>query len=77
MTGGLKFCGKVSGSVIVAGTVSFAGCTRFDGGRGALLAGVTMLLTLGQDYDGASQLMHGGCSGPWTVTSRDIRQAVP
>lgn len=46
-------------------------------GGGALLAGVTMLLTLGQDYDGASQLMHGGCSGPWTVTSRDIRQAVP
>jgi hypothetical protein len=36
-----------------------------------------MTLTLGQSYDSASELMHGGCSGPWIVRSADIRQAVP
>ena len=46
-------------------------------GGSALLAGVTMLVTLGQEYDGASQLMHGGCSGSWLLGPKDIRQAVP
>ena len=46
-------------------------------GLGAISAGVVMTLTLGQSYDDASQLMHGGCSGPWVVRSSDIRQAVP
>jgi hypothetical protein len=46
-------------------------------GLGAISAGVVMTLTMGQSYEDASQLMHGGCSGPWIVRSRDIRQAVP
>lgn len=46
-------------------------------GLGAVSAGLVMTLTLGQSYDDASQLMHGGCSGPWLVSPSDIRQAVP
>jgi hypothetical protein len=46
------------------------------GGAG-VMAGVIMTMTLGQSYDEASQLMHGGCSGPWIVRARDIRAAVP
>ena len=46
-------------------------------GSSAIIAGVVMTLTLGQSYDSASELMHGGCSGPWIVRSSDIRQAVP
>jgi hypothetical protein len=46
-------------------------------GASAIVSGVAMLLTLGQDYEGASELMHGGCSGPWLVRPQDIRQAVP
>ena len=46
-------------------------------GSSAVIAGLIMTLTLGQSYDSASELMHGGCSGPWTVRSADIRQAVP
>jgi hypothetical protein len=45
-------------------------------GGSAVLAGVVMTLTLGQSYDSASELMHGGCSGPWTVGPREIRAAV-
>jgi hypothetical protein len=45
-------------------------------GTGAVLAGLAMTLTLGQAYDGASEIMHGGCSGPWTVKAKDIREAV-
>lgn len=43
----------------------------------ALLSGAVMLVTLGHSYDDASLMMHGGCSGPWTVTGQDIRNAVP
>jgi hypothetical protein len=46
-------------------------------GGSAVIAGVVMTLTLGQSYDSASQVMHGGCSGPWVVRPRDVRQAVP
>jgi hypothetical protein len=46
-------------------------------GFGAVSAGVILTLTLGQSYEKASQLMHGGCSGPWTVDASGIRQAVP
>ena len=46
-------------------------------GLGAISAGVVMTLTMGQSYEDASQLMHGGCSGPWIVRPSDIRQAVP
>ena len=46
-------------------------------GSSAVIAGLVMTLTLGQSYDSASELMHGGCSGPWIVRSADIRQAVP
>jgi hypothetical protein len=46
-------------------------------GLGAISAGLVMTLTLGQSYEEASQLMHGGCSGPWVVGPIDIRQTVP
>ena len=46
-------------------------------GGSAIAAGVIMTVTFGQSYDAASELMHGGCSGPWIVRPADIRQAVP
>ena len=46
-------------------------------GASGLMAGVVMLVTFGQSYDSASELLHGGCSGPWVLGSSDIRQAVP
>jgi hypothetical protein len=46
-------------------------------GGSAVMAGLVMTLTMGQSYDSASELMHGGCSGPWIVRPADIRQAVP
>jgi hypothetical protein len=45
-------------------------------GASALLAGAAMTLTFGQSYEGASQMMHGGCTGPWTVEAKDVREAV-
>jgi hypothetical protein len=45
-------------------------------GASALLAGAAMTLTFGQSYEGASQVMHGGCAGPWTVEAEDVREAV-
>ena len=46
-------------------------------GLGAMSAGVVMTLTLGQSYEQASQIMHGGCSGPWVLQPSDLRQPVP
>ena len=46
-------------------------------GASGIGAGFVMLVTLGQSYDDASEVMHGGCSGPWLVRPSDIRQAVP
>jgi hypothetical protein len=46
-------------------------------GAGATISAVVMTVTLGQAYDSASELMHGGCSGPWLVSPGGIRQAVP
>ena len=46
-------------------------------GLGAISAGVIMTLTLGQSYEQASQIMHGGCSGPWMLEASDLRQPVP
>lgn len=46
-------------------------------GLGAVSAGLILTLTLGQSYEEASQIMHGGCSGPWVVGPVDIRQPVP
>ena len=46
-------------------------------GFSGLSAGLTMILTMGQSYDDASELLHGGCSGPWLLRPSDIRQAVP
>jgi hypothetical protein len=46
-------------------------------GSSAVMAGLVMVVTLGQSYDTASELMHGGCSGPWVVRPSDVRQAVP
>src|SRR5262245_32771621 len=45
-------------------------------GGGGLLAGLIMTMSLGQSYEEASQIMHGGCSGPWIVGAGDIRAAV-
>lgn len=48
-------------------------------GRGAvcatsgLLAGLVMLITSGHAYDSASELMHGGCSGPWILEPEDVQ----
>ena len=46
-------------------------------GLGALSAGAVLTLTLGQSYEEASQIMHGGCSGPWVLHPSDLRQPVP
>ena len=46
-------------------------------GASGLLAGVAMIITFGPAYDSASEFMHGGCSGPWVLGPRDVRQAVP
>ena len=46
-------------------------------GTSAVLAAAAMTLTFGAVYDGASQMMHGACSPPLTVTEQDIRNAVP
>ncbi len=43
----------------------------------AIIAGAVMTVTVGQSYESASELMHGGCSGPWIVRPADVRQAVP
>jgi len=45
-------------------------------GGSAVISGVAMLITFGHAYETASQLMHGGCSGPWVLHASDIRQAV-
>ena len=44
---------------------------------GGFISGVVMLLTLGQSYEEASQLMHGACSGPWTLGANDMRSPAP
>jgi hypothetical protein len=73
--------GRVPGADDEAGSV--AANILYVPGRGllcgasGLMAGVVMLVTLGQSYDSASELLHGGCSGPWLVGPSDIRQAVP
>ena len=46
-------------------------------GSSALLAGAVLTITFGHEYKAASQLMHGGCAGPWTVTAQAVRNAVP
>ena len=46
-------------------------------GAAGLMSGVIMVLTFGQSYDSASEIMHGACSGPWWVRPSDIRQSVP
>ena len=46
-------------------------------GTSALLSGLVMAITFGNSYEAASELMHGGCSGPWTVSDQDIRNTVP
>lgn len=38
-----------------------------------LIAGLVMLVTFGQAYDSASELMHGGCSGPWVLEPQDVQ----
>ena len=41
----------------------------------ALLSVVTMTMTFGQEYETASEIMHGGCSGPWLASPQEIRDA--
>jgi hypothetical protein len=43
----------------------------------AIISAAVMVVTFGHSYDDASLLMHGGCSGPWTVKADEIRNAVP
>jgi hypothetical protein len=42
-----------------------------------IMTGLILTFTWGQSYEEASQIMHGGCSGPWIVRPSDIRQAIP
>ena len=42
-------------------------------GGAAILAGVVMTITFGYAYESASELMHGGCSGPWVLRADDVR----
>ena len=61
----------------VAANIWYAPGRAIICGLGAISAGLVMTVTLGQSYEEASQLMHGGCSGPWVVSGSDIRQPVP
>ncbi len=42
-------------------------------GGAALLSAVTMTVTFGLEYETASQIMHGGCSGPWLASPQVVR----
>ena len=46
-------------------------------GAAGILSGFVLFLTAGHNYDSASLLMHGACSGPWLVRPSDVRNAVP
>ena len=61
----------------VAANIWYAPGRALICGGGGLLAGLIMTMTLGQSYEEASQIMHGGCSGPWIVGAGDIRAVVP
>ena len=41
-------------------------------GGAAILAGVVLTVTFGYSYESASELMHGGCSGPWVLHADDV-----
>jgi hypothetical protein len=45
-------------------------------GTSAIISSIVMALTFGHAYEGASAMMHGACSGPWTVTGQEVRNAV-
>lgn len=61
----------------IAANVAYAPGRALVCGGSAILAGVVMLVTFGQSYDSASELMHGGCSGPWVVSPEEIRHSIP
>jgi hypothetical protein len=42
-------------------------------GGAAVLSAVTMTVTFGLEYETASQIMHGGCSGPWVASPQIVR----
>ena len=42
-------------------------------GGAAVLSAVTMTATFGLEYETASQIMHGGCSGPWFASPQRVR----
>ena len=45
-------------------------------GTTAVLTAAAMTLTFGHVHEGASQVMHGACAGPWTVSAEEVREAV-
>jgi len=61
----------------VAADLWYVPSRAFLCGVGSTISAVVMTVTLGQGYDSASEVMHGGCSGPWVLHASDIRQAVP
>lgn len=61
----------------IAANIAYAPGRALLCGFSGLSAGLLMIVTLGQSYDDASELLHGGCSGPWLLRPNDIRQAVP
>ena len=44
-------------------------------GGAALLSFVTLGMTFGLEYEAASEIMHGGCSGPWFASPQEVRDA--
>ena len=46
-------------------------------GGAAVVAGIVMTMTLGNANEMASEIMHGACSGPWTLNESDMHRPVP
>ena len=61
----------------IAANVAYVPGRALVCGGSAILAGVVMLVTFGQSYEGASTLMHGGCSGPWVLGPEEIAKSAP
>jgi len=41
----------------------------------AIMSFITLTVTFGQEYETVSEIMHGGCSGPWSVPAQEVRNA--
>ena len=44
-------------------------------GTAGFISGVILLMTFGNTWSDVSTMMHGACSGPWTVSGQDIRDS--